>query len=96
MHFLILAVVCSVLVSVLLKRAARFGIDVAQAVTWNYAAAAVLCALLLRPALAPLREAGAPWPELLALAFALPAIFLVFARAVALSVIVRSVAAQLL
>jgi len=94
MPFLFLAVLCSVLVSVLLKRASRLGIDVAQAVTWNYAVAAVLCALLLRPALAPLREAGAPWPELLALAVALPAIFLVFARAVALSGIVRSDAAQ--
>lgn len=94
MHYLLLSVLCSVLVSVLLKRAAHHRVDVAQAVTWNYAVAALLCALLLRPALSPLREAGAPWPELLALAVALPAIFLVFARAVALAGIVRGDAAQ--
>ncbi|MFT3763822.1 MAG: EamA/RhaT family transporter [Pseudoxanthomonas sp.] len=94
MPFLLLSVTCSVLVSVLLKRAGRLRIDVAQAVTWNYAVAASLCALLLKPSLAPLREAGAPWPELLALAVALPAIFLVFGRAVALAGIVRGDAAQ--
>ncbi|MFT3755354.1 MAG: EamA family transporter [Pseudoxanthomonas sp.] len=94
MLFLFFSVTCSVLVSVLLKRATPLRIDVAQAVTWNYAVAALSCALLLKPSLAPLREAGAPWPELLALALALPAIFLVFGRAVALAGIVRSDAAQ--
>jgi drug/metabolite transporter (DMT)-like permease len=94
MHYLFLSIICSVLVSVLLKRAAHHRIDVAQAVTWNYAVAAVLCALLLRPALAPLQETGAPWPALLALAVVLPSLFLVFARTVALAGIVRSDAAQ--
>jgi drug/metabolite transporter (DMT)-like permease len=94
MHYLLLAVLCSVLVSVLLKRAERLRIDVAQAMTWNYAAAAALCALLLKPSLAPLREPGAPWFALLALAVALPAVFLAFGRAVALAGIVRSDAAQ--
>lgn len=94
MSFLLLSVVCSVLVSVLLKRAGVLRIDVAQAVTWNYAIAAVACALLLKPSLQPLRDGSAPWPELLLLAIALPAIFLVFGRAVALAGIVRSDAAQ--
>lgn len=94
MLFLLSSVVCSVLVSVLLKRAGALRIDVAQAVTWNYAVAAALCALLLRPSLAPLREPGAPWFELLVLAAVLPTIFLVFGRAVALAGIVRSDAAQ--
>jgi drug/metabolite transporter (DMT)-like permease len=79
---------------VLLKRAAHHRIDVAQAVTWNYAVAAALCALLLHPALAPLRESGAPWLALLALAVVLPGLFLVFARTVALAGMVRSDAAQ--
>lgn len=94
MSFLLLSVVCSVLVSVLLKRAGVLRIDVAQAVTWNYAIAAVACALLLKPSLQPLRDGSAPWPELLLLAIALPAIFLVFGRAVAQAGIVRSDAAQ--
>ncbi len=35
MHLLLFAVVCSVLVSVLLKLAPRRQIDVFQAITWN-------------------------------------------------------------
>ena len=51
MHFLVLSVICSVLVSVLLKLAPRQGIDIPQAVTWNYLAASVLSLLLLKPSL---------------------------------------------
>ncbi|RYX84036.1 DMT family transporter [bacterium] len=94
MHFLILSVLCSVAVSVLLRRATHWRIDAAQAVTWNYAMAATLCALLLKPSLQPLREPNAPWPELLILAVALPAIFLVFARTLDLAGLARSDAAQ--
>ncbi|MCL7715360.1 EamA family transporter [Stenotrophomonas mori] len=94
MHFLILSVACSVLVSVLLKLAPRRGIDIAQAVTWNYLAASVLSLLLLRPSLQSLHAGQAPWPALLGLALALPGIFLVLARAVREAGIVRSDVAQ--
>ena len=94
MHFLILSVACSVLVSVLLKLAPRCGIDIAQAVTWNYLAASVLSLLLLRPSLGSLQGGHAPWPALLGLAVALPGIFLVLARAVREAGIVRSDVAQ--
>lgn len=94
MHYLILSVLCSVLVSVLLKWAARRGIDIAQAVTWNYLAASVLALLLLRPSLQSLHGGHAPWPALLGLAVALPGIFLALARAVRQAGIVRSDAAQ--
>lgn len=94
MHFLILSVACSVLVSVLLKLAPRRGIDIAQAVTWNYLAASALSLLLLRPSLGSLQGGHAPWPALLGLAIALPGIFLVLARAVREAGIVRSDVAQ--
>ena len=94
MHFLILSVACSVLVSVLLKLAPRRGIDMAQAVTWNYLAAGVLSLLLLRPSLQSLRDGNAPWLTLLGLGVALPGIFLVLARAVREAGIVRSDVAQ--
>ncbi|HBN54821.1 MAG TPA: hypothetical protein DD456_12575 [Stenotrophomonas sp.] len=94
MHFLILSVACSVLVSVLLKLAPRRGIDIAQAVTWNYLAASALSLLLLRPSLGSLQGGHAPWPALLGLAVALPGIFLVLARAVREAGIVRSDVAQ--
>lgn len=94
MFFLILSVLCSVAVSVLLRRAGPWRIDAAQAVAWNYLVAALLCAAFLHPSLQPLRDGSAPWPELLLLAIALPAIFLVFARTLALAGIVRADAAQ--
>ena len=58
MHFILLSLACSVLVSVLLKLAPRRGLDVAQMVTWNYLAAALLCAWLLQPPPAALRQPG--------------------------------------
>ncbi|XEA90778.1 EamA/RhaT family transporter [Xanthomonas sp. DAR 80977] len=94
MAFVLLSVLCSVLVSMLLKLAPRRRIDLAQAVTWNYLAAALLCAALLQPPLATLRGAQAPWTELLGLAVLLPTLFLVLGRAVALAGIVRTDAAQ--
>lgn len=94
MHFLILSVICSVLVSVLLKLAPRRGVDIAQAVTWNYLAASVLSLLLLKPSLASLQSAHTPWLALLGLGVALPGIFLVLARAVEGAGIVRSDVAQ--
>lgn len=94
MLFLMLSVICSVLVSVVLKLAPRRGIDIAQAVTWNYLAASGLSLLVLQPSLQSLHSAHTPWPALLALAVALPAIFLVLARAVREAGIVRSDVAQ--
>ena len=80
MHFILLSLACSVLVSVLLKLAPRRGLDVAQMVTWNYLATSLLAAWILRPSLEALRQPGAPWPELLVLAFVLPTLFLVLAK----------------
>lgn len=94
MHFILLSMGCSVLVSVLLKLAPRRGLDVAQMVTWNYLAAALLAGWLLRPSLEALRQPGAPWPELLALALVLPTLFLVLAAAVRHAGIVRTDVAQ--
>ncbi|MEE7560053.1 EamA/RhaT family transporter, partial [Xanthomonas sp. Kuri4-2] len=94
MPFLLLSVLCSVLVSVLLKLAPRHRLDVGQAVTWNYASASVLSVLLLQPSLAALRAPGTPWMALGVLAVALPAIFLVLARSVREAGIVRSDVAQ--
>lgn len=94
MLFLSLAVICSVLVSVLLKMAGRRQLDVAQMVTWNYLVAATLTAVVLQPPLDALRAPHAPWLSLLALAVVLPSIFLVLGRAVAVAGIVRSDVAQ--
>lgn len=94
MFYVLLAATCSVLVSVLLKLARQQGIDVAQAIGWNYLAAALLCGLLLRPSLASLTEPGAPWPALLGLALVLPTLFMVLATSVRRAGIVLTDIAQ--
>jgi len=94
MHFLLLSVTCSVLVSVLLKLAPRRGWDVGQMITWNYLAAALLSAWLLKPPAASLHQPDAPWVALLVLAAVLPTLFLVLAAAVRHAGIVRTDVAQ--
>ncbi|MEO8810912.1 MAG: EamA/RhaT family transporter, partial [Rhodanobacter sp.] len=94
MIFVSLSVLCSVLVSVLLKLARRGNIDVGQAVAWNYVVTIALTAALLHPTLASLRAPGAPWPALIGLGILLPTIFLALAASVRHAGIVRSDAAQ--
>jgi len=94
MLFLCLSILCSVLVSVWLKLARRFGLDVPQMVAWNYLAAGALVALVLHPSLAPLREPDAPRVAVLALAVLLPAIFLALGTSLRHAGIVRSDVAQ--
>jgi drug/metabolite transporter (DMT)-like permease len=94
MIYVLLSVVCSVLVSVLLKLARRFEVDVGQAIAWNYVVAGALTALMLQPSLATLREPGAPWLALIGLGILLPTIFLALAASVRHAGIVRSDAAQ--
>jgi len=94
MIYVLLSVVCSVLVSVLLKLARRTEVDVGQAIAWNYVVTSALTALLLQPTLASLREPGVPWLALAALGLLLPTIFLALAASVRHAGIVRSDAAQ--
>jgi len=92
--YVVLSVICSVLVSVLLKLARRFSVDIGQAVAWNYAVASVLTPLVLRPPLTMLRDPRAPWLALAGLGVLLPTIFLALGASVRHAGIVRSDAAQ--
>ena len=94
MIHLLLAAICSVLVSVLLKLARRLDVDVGQAIAWNYVVAASLSAWAFAPATSGLRAAAAVWPALLALGVLLPTIFLALAGSVRHAGIVRSEVAQ--
>ncbi|KZC43423.1 MULTISPECIES: EamA family transporter [Rhodanobacter] len=94
MIYVLLSVACSVLVSVLLKLARRFGIDVGQAIAWNYVVAGALTTWLLQPTPVSLRGPGVPWLALAALGILLPTIFLALAASVRHAGIVRSDAAQ--
>ena len=94
MIYVLASAICSVLVSVLLKLARRHGLDIGQAVAWNYVAALALVAFLLQPSLAPLWQADAPWIALVGLGVLLPVIFLALGASVRHAGIVRSDAAQ--
>lgn len=94
MLFIVLAVCCSVLVSVLLKLARRHGIDVGQAIAWNYVATSALTAWVFHPSLDALSRPDAPWLGFVGLGLLLPVIFLALAASVRHAGIVRSDAAQ--
>lgn len=96
MIYIALSVLCSVIVSVLLKLAPGWQVDLRQAIGGGYLVASVLCLLLLHPS--PdliVREPLSPaWFLLLVLGVALPAMFLVLATSVDLVGIVRTDAAM--
>jgi len=94
MAFLLFAAICSVLVSVLLKLARRFEVDVGQAIAWNYVVATAASAWVFAPAPQALHAATTAWPALLGLGLLLPTIFLALAASVRHAGIVRSDVAQ--
>ncbi|HTD40153.1 MAG TPA: EamA family transporter [Mucilaginibacter sp.] len=92
MFYIFLSICCSVTVSVLLKLAKRYQIDVYQAITWNYSAAIFLTWLFFRPNLINLQDA--PVFTYLSLGILFPLLFLIIATSVKLTGIVRTDVAQ--
>ena len=92
MFYIFLSICCSVVVSVLLKLAKRYQIDVYQAITWNYSAAILLTWLFFRPHFASLQQA--PVVTYLSLGILLPVLFIIIATSVKLTGIVRTDVAQ--
>lgn len=93
MNYLIFSVLCSVIVSVLLKIARRNHVDIKQAIAFNYVTAVTLTWFILNPAL-PSTTSSQPWHLFIALGALLPTIFVAMSRAVETAGIVRSDAAQ--
>ncbi|MEE3608109.1 DMT family transporter [Avibacterium paragallinarum] len=99
MHYLFLAILCSVAVSVLLKTARRFNVAIEQSIAFNYVVALLLSYFLLIP-----NFQGLSFTDFiiqnensgifLALGLLLPGIFLIMSKAVELTGIVRADAAQ--
>jgi drug/metabolite transporter (DMT)-like permease len=92
MLYILLSVFCSVVVSVLLKMAKRYQINVVQAITWNYSIAALLTWVFLKPQ--PSNITHAPLNYYLLLGILLPLIFYMLALAVRNAGIVRTDVAQ--
>ncbi|CAB3714909.1 hypothetical protein LMG3458_03475 [Achromobacter deleyi] len=94
LFYLLASVACSVGVAALLKLARRWQVDVRQVILANYAVAALLCWLVLRPDPAALLTPQTPWLVLAALGVLLPSGFMAMALAVRHAGVVRSDAAQ--
>ncbi len=92
MIYIVLSICFSVAVSVMLKLARRYHIDIYQAVTWNYSIAIILTWIFLKPDLHHL--SSAPVVTYSVLALLLPALFVILGISVRLSGIVRTDIAQ--
>lgn len=92
MFYILLSICCSVAVSVLLKLARRYQIDVYQAITWNYSVAILLTWLFLHPHVSTIQSSSIV--TYVALGVLLPLLFLVIAASIRLTGIVRTDVAQ--
>jgi len=92
MFYIFLSICFSVTVSVMLKLAKRYQIDVYQAITWNYSAAIVLTWIFFRPHLSNLQ--GIPVFTYLSLGILFPLLFIIIAASVKSTGIVRTDVAQ--
>lgn len=81
MIFIILSALSSIGVALLLKQARIKGQDGIQLIGWNYAAALVLCLLVLQPSFKLDTYHLLPWGWLMALAVMLPLVFILYSRA---------------
>lgn len=92
MIYIFLSVCCSVFVSVLLKLARRYLIDIRQAITWNYSIAGLLTWIFYRPEIPEF--SNTIYPVYIAMGVLLPSIFVVLALSVRYTGIVRTDVAQ--
>jgi drug/metabolite transporter (DMT)-like permease len=92
MIYIFLSICCSVAVSVLLKLARRYNIDIYQAIAWNYSMAILLTLVFFRPHLGNLPHLSVGIYSTLGVLF--PALFVVIGLAVKYAGIVRTDIAQ--
>ena len=94
MAYLLASIVCSVLVSVLLKVARKQKINIEQAVAVNYIVAVTLTMLVLKPDLSNPQVFLPTWWLFAALGILLPTVFVIMGKSVDAAGIVKSDAAQ--
>jgi len=94
MLYVFLSICCSVIVSILLKLARRYSIDISQAITWNYSMAILLTWFFFRPQVHIDNLRHAPFAIYAAVGILLPVIFMIMASSVRVAGIVRTDVAQ--
>lgn len=88
MLYVFLSICCSVMVSVLLKLARRYQIDIFQAIAWNYSIAMGLAWLLYKPQFESIDTSHAY--NYISLAILLPALFVIIGLSIKATGIVRT------
>ena len=94
MIYLIIAVLCSVAVSVLLKVLRQKDIDIRQTIVAGYPVAFLLTLVLLKPDISAIDTLGTAWGIIIALGILLPLVFVILGRAIAAIGMVATDAAQ--
>ena len=94
MLYLLLAVLCSVAVSVLLKVLRQQGLDIRQTIVAGYPVALLLTWGLLKPDMSGMDKIGGSWSIIIALGILLPAVFVILGRAIEAVGMVATDAAQ--
>lgn len=94
MLYVLLSVICSVVVSVILKLAKNKGYKHLHLIFWNYLVAVTLAYFLMPPAELQVPLSQLPWALYLSLAVLLPVIFLCIGYSITYSGIVKTEVAQ--
>ena len=94
MMYLMIAVLCSVAVSVLLKILRQKQIDIRQTIVAGYPVAFLLTWILLKPDLSAISTLGDAWGIIIALGVILPTVFILLGRAIEAVGMVATDAAQ--
>lgn len=94
MIFVFFSIVCSVLVSIILKLARRYEISTNQIIAWNYPTAVILNIIFYKPDIQSITFNVGNTSLYLVLGFLLPAIFLAIAASIRYTGIVRTDIAQ--
>lgn len=94
MYLVVLAALCSVSVSVLLKYCKNQQVDVLQMLGWNYLLAVLLCYVWFQPDFSHVSLTGTPWWIITILGIALPSIFLLLGRSLTRAGMIKTEIAQ--
>lgn len=94
MIFVLFSIVCSVLVSIILKLSRRYQISTDQLIAWNYPTALILNVVFFQPDIRAISFSISNTSLYLVLGFLLPALFLAIAASIRYTGIVRTDIAQ--
>lgn len=94
MQFVLYSVICSVIVSVLLKLARKKRLDTFQIICWNYPTAVLLTYFFFEPSVEHILNPNHAWEIFVPLAFLLPSVFFALSLSLKSVGIVRTEVAQ--